>query len=291
MTRLRTAIFALLFTGLAATTASADLDVERTLTVTGIDRSYCLYRPDSYREGAPVVFYFHGGLGDCHLEDADAWRDKADAEGFLLVAPNGLNKDWNACSAPPERCHAPSTLDEYLNVDDLAFFDAVSDLVDAEYLPGAHYAAGMSKGGMFVYHLLCHRAGAIDAAAVMAGTELSQTCAGESVPLLHLHGLDDRYVPWLGGGLMGMEFSPVPPAIEAQAERNGCAGETVSQRETRDATSYRYRGCDSETVYWRYRCQHGLPGITTGWWWWMFGLGCTGSFHAEDPIWAFFARQ
>lgn len=259
-----------------------------TIDVGGISRSYCVYLPRRYA-GRAVVFHFHGGGGDCLREGYTNWQAVADREGVLLVLPNGLDNTWNACSAPPETCAEPRGSAEDANVDDLAFFEALRARIMARFAPDRVYVGGHSKGGMMARHIACHLGDLVDAVSAVAGTLTSQTCPGYQVPYLHLHGDDDRNVPWEGGGILN-DWPAVFPGIDEQAALNGCAADWTEADETAEAMSRRFDTCAAETVFWLYACRHGWPGADQPDWM-IWAVPCTSSFRAEEVLWAFYARH
>ena len=270
----------------------------RQMTVDGRVRDYCLYVPNSYRPGNPVLFHFHGGGGSCQVDYliGERWERKADAMGFLLVRPSAWNKVWNACSVPPERCRYPIADAEKANVNDLAFFNALYLQIEADFGPGKTYVGGHSMGGMAVYLITCHRSDIIDAAYGVGTTFRPQSCPGGPIPFLHIHGVSDNVVPWPDGGAPG-PFPPEYPwpsplrGIETRAALNGCASEVVRRQENAAATSFTFRNCAADTQYWVVDdCKHGWPGqvpvLLLGLW-----VSCTGVFNGEDVLWSFLQRH
>src|SRR5438552_2543522 len=180
--------------------------VGRTLSAGGRERSYRLYRPRSVEAGrpAPLVVVLHGGFGSAgQAEQAYGWDDLADRHGFLVAYPDGVGRSWNAgwcCGAA--RTHA---------VDDVGFVGglvaeiAAGDGVD----PRRVFAAGVSNGGMLAYRIACDSPGLLAAIGVVAGTMVCDCLQPRSVSLLHIHGLEDRSVPFWGG--VGLEASSRRP--------------------------------------------------------------------------------
>jgi polyhydroxybutyrate depolymerase len=83
-------------------------DYERRLQHEGISRRYRIHVPRGYNaaKAAPLVVAFHGGGGDMDYMAKDNYYgliSKSDAEGFVVVFPNGYSKfrsgkfaTWNA---------------------------------------------------------------------------------------------------------------------------------------------------------------------------------------------------
>ena len=72
--------------------------VEKTIDVNGVERDYLLHVPASYSREKPVplVFSFHGGGGTSTVgERFTKFSGLSDREGFIVVYPNALYKNWN----------------------------------------------------------------------------------------------------------------------------------------------------------------------------------------------------
>ena len=84
-------------------------DVEDTLTIYGRNRFYKTHLPLGYnfQTNYPVVFVFHGGLGNPdNIEKTTGFSKKADSEGFIVVYPYGTGSfdkklltwnTWDCC--------------------------------------------------------------------------------------------------------------------------------------------------------------------------------------------------
>src|SRR5438445_11884944 len=83
-------------------------DHDRTVKVGEQERSYVLHVPKSYdaKKPAPVVVALHGAAMNAEMMQAfTGLDDKADAEGFLVVYPNGTGASkllltWNPVGFP-----------------------------------------------------------------------------------------------------------------------------------------------------------------------------------------------
>lgn len=85
---------AILLLALLATLPARAAEIEkRTLTIADGTRTYYLYVPDSAKPAkAPVLLLLHGSYGDGG-KMAALWKDIADREGVVLVAPNAAHFD------------------------------------------------------------------------------------------------------------------------------------------------------------------------------------------------------
>jgi polyhydroxybutyrate depolymerase len=160
------------------------------ITADGHARLYQLHVPPLYNhfQLTPVVLAFHGGGGNSlGIELGSHFISKADAEGFILVRPEGTldppasNPDADARYWNGGECCG--TASEY-NVDDVGFVRAVLDQVALSYCidPDRIYATGISNGGMMAYRLACQLADRIAAVASVAGSRLNDDLSACLIP-------------------------------------------------------------------------------------------------------------
>lgn len=214
----------------------------RSLTVGGLDRTYVVHAPPGLdpRAPAPVVLALHGATMTGPLM---AWfsglNAKADTAGFIAVYPNGTGRRssyfWNAGHCCGEAAQN--------NVDDVAFVRAVLDDLATVYRvdPRRVFATGMSNGAMMAYRLAAELSDRIAAVAPVAGTMACSECSPtRPVPVLHVHGTEDEYVPFGGGkgpkSISGVPHRSVTDTIAAWVRANGCRGEPASVEELPDRT-------------------------------------------------------
>ena len=198
-----------------------------TITVDGRERTYLVHRPTTIDrdDGTSLVVVLHGGFGTAaQARQSYGWDAKADAENFVVAYPNGIDRAWNAgtCCGRPQRD----------GVDDVKFLGAVIDQVTrAEgVVPDRVYATGISNGGMMAYRLACELPGKVVAIGPVAAS-MTVGCdqpAPRPTGVLHIHGLDDRNVPFAGGvgtkGVAKDERPSIPSVIERWRAIDGCAG-------------------------------------------------------------------
>ena len=189
--------------------------------------------PDEVR---PVIFALHGGSGTAEaFLSKTGLVDRALSEGFVLIAPQGLDGHWrhadatSAAITPAALRHAG---------DDLAFLAELGRLAVAQFRgdPARFYGTGVSAGGMMLYRLACQepegfqlRAIAVVASAMTIPETECPFARGTS--LLHMHGDADTRVP-LNGGPGGGIFAGVvyPPAGNGSDffwAANGCMPEKI----------------------------------------------------------------
>ena len=203
----------------------------RTITVDGRERTYLLHRPTTIDTDDPtsLVVVLHGGFGTgAQARQSYGWDAKADAEGFVVAYPNGIDKAWNAgtCCGRPQRD----------DIDDVKFLGAVVDQVsrDEGVVPDRVYATGISNGGMMAYRLACELPGKVVAIGPVAAS-MTVACADpppRPVGVLHIHGLDDRNVPFNGGvgtkGVAKDSRPSIPSVIERWRAIDACPGPPVT---------------------------------------------------------------
>lgn len=221
--------------------------MSRGLVVAGRERSYLMSAPARLAEPAPLVLALHGG-GDNPTVFARQTRlsERAGLRGFVVAYPAGTpipGSDrfmglWN--SGPNCRPAEP--------VDDVAFLLAVIDDIAAR-VPvdrARVYATGYSNGGTMAYRLLCQAADVLRGVAV-AGCSLDYQdhAPSRAVPVLHLHGTEDRFQPYHGGTGVAPDFpGPFLGAVETTrrlADWYGCGQPDVSWRRG-SATCSTYSG-------------------------------------------------
>lgn len=186
---------------------------------------------------APLVMVFHGFLenGD-GIEHITKMTEAADARGFLVVYPEGLNESWNAGA-----CCGTSASG---GVDDVAFVDAMLDDIEAHHCvdPKRVYAAGFSNGGMLAHRLACESSERIAAIGPVSGTLAIDVCApSRPVPVMHFHGTSDFVVAYANGGLSGAQG--VDETMNGWAARNGCAASPHTVFQQGDATCDAWSPC------------------------------------------------
>ena len=212
--------------------------IERTVRVGASERSYEIDVP-AHRERAqalPVVIVFHGGGGAADsVRRQSRMSARGEADGFITVYPQGSGgiagrlKTWNAGT-----CCGPAMQQR---IDEMAFVAALlDDLAAAVAIDRARvYATGISNGGMMAYEVACAFADRIAAIAVVAGemTALERCRPSRPVPVLVIHGSDDRNLP-VDGGVGAKAFAvhdvrSVAAAVEFWMRHDGCADSARSE--------------------------------------------------------------
>lgn len=230
---LAAAVAAAVLTGCARGDGERAGTQSRTIAVDGVTREYRVHVPADLADDAALVVMLHGGLGSAaQAERAYGWNDAADADGFVVVYPDGVNRTWNAgdCCGGAER----------EDVDDVAFLTALVSELQGEFgiSPARTFATGMSNGAMMTYRLACETE-IFAAIAPVAGTIMSPCDDPAPASVLHIHGLDDGSVRMdgePGDGVGDVDGMPIADANALWRTADGC-GEPVITEEPPITTS------------------------------------------------------
>lgn len=199
----------------------------------GAQRRFRLYA--SATDGAlPLVVVLHGGgatLESFINEDtnggapfAAVWLNLADDEGFHLLIPEGLDKQWNGCRADCEHCgEADDT--GYLR----ALIDEVSGRVSVD--PTRVHFAGESNGGFMAQRMAQEHGADYGAVGVVnAAMPANSDCADSRAPtaLIYVVGTEDTIARWEGGQASSEDSGVMLSSDETMQhwiELDGCSAE------------------------------------------------------------------
>jgi polyhydroxybutyrate depolymerase len=203
---------------------------EASITVNGLNRSYLVNLPPSYSDTAamyPMVIALHGTGGNASQFERDyGFSKKADESGFVAVYPNGVASNgvlhlrtWNAgtcCDFAMKN-----------GIDDVSFISQLIDKMTGNYHidPKRVYVTGMSNGGMMTYRLAGDLPHKIAAIAPVSASMVYTPPAHQPhpVPILELHSVLDRIVPYYGGANeLGYYFPSIDSVLNVWALRNNC---------------------------------------------------------------------
>jgi polyhydroxybutyrate depolymerase len=254
---------------------------EGTLTSSGDTRHYLLHVPATYQSGAPtpLVINFHGyGSNSSQEEALSGMSHKADQAGFLVVYPDGLNREW---------FDGPGANGKT----DQQFVRDLIQHLQAQYTidPRRIYATGISNGGGMTNRMGCDLADVIAAIAPVEGAyNFWQDCQpSRPMPMLAFHGKADNIVPYEGSRQRNLE-PPIHDWAAAWAQRDQCdAAPTVTQP-VQDVTREVWSSCQGGTEVILYSIEnHGhswpgsdrLPAITSQ------------AINATDVMWDFFVAH
>ena len=189
----------------------------------GRERSFVYFAPPDRGQPRPLVVSLHGRGGTgAGMEQLTGMSAVADANGFLLVAPDGIDKSW-----ADSRGTGPA-FDQ--GVDDVKFISELIDLFVSHHGadPRAVYLVGMSNGAMMSLTLACKLSEKITAVVAVTGLVAQKSVeacpAKQPVSVAFIVGDADPLVPYAGGPV-ARDHGDVLSA-EASADfwrkKNGC---------------------------------------------------------------------
>lgn len=203
----------------------------------GFTRSAYLHIPKGYRQGTkpPLVLIFHGAGGNGRgMLDRNGWAAKADREGFIAVAPNGLpalprqepnflrNPPlWNSGQLLPRSPRA--------QINDVAFIEKLLDdlMQKIPYDKQRVFCAGHSNGAGMTFRLANEISKRFAAIAVVAGqVAIDDPHPKVPMPTLAIFGKEDTIFPIQGGETKlpwgTRTTKPVAAYLSAWAKGLGC---------------------------------------------------------------------
>lgn len=214
----------------------ADLTAHR-VEAGGLPRLYYLFvPPGAQKRPLPLVVVFHGGHSTPEkIAATTQMHELARREGFLVAYPAAIERDrvWNDGRS--------MTASE---VDDLVFVDTLLAAISRRYSVDTAriFATGASNGGMFTLRLACERASVFRAVAPVVANlpvDMVGRCRpSQPIPILFIHGTEDRLMPWGGGEVAGSAFLgrgkgqviSSPETVRFFARNNGCRSVPVTER-------------------------------------------------------------
>ncbi len=150
----------------------------------GLQRDYLVHVPKSYDgiKPLPVVFDLHGWTINPKAQLAKTkWTEKGDSEGFIVVAPNGLDGQDQSWNVKGVCCGDAKTamLDDVRFVRDIVAKLKTDLCVDEKRI----YASGHSNGAAMTLLLGCEAADLFAAVAPVCGATLQPTECRPSRPI------------------------------------------------------------------------------------------------------------
>jgi polyhydroxybutyrate depolymerase len=212
-------VFFLLALSCASFGAGPSRKVRHVLFYDGQARQYTVYLPPcSSDEALPVVFAFHGvmmnGQTMAEMTDLHVLGNRCK---FIVVYPDGdghgVFRTWNSGGRSGRL--------ERIAEDDVGLIRCIVGQLKKSYNIDSKriHATGFSNGGMLCYRLAVEAPDLFASIAPVAGTlAVSTKPAKRYVPALHIHGTEDKVVPWTGPNLKtpkNLDFMSVPQTIGA----------------------------------------------------------------------------
>jgi polyhydroxybutyrate depolymerase len=207
--------------------------------VDGVDRTYRLAVPVSYRRGrpTPLILDFHGSGSNAEQQSAYSGLPAAGAAaGYLVATPDAVGGNWDL--AAPGSATADQRLVAALESDLASRY-----CVDRSRI----YAAGISLGSEFSTIVACDPADRIAAVGLVAAEYLLRPCPGP-VPVIAFHGTADPVVPYASGATgRSVPGVPVVGALEnlqAWARLDRCHPRPAVGRPDPGIVTRTWSGCD-----------------------------------------------
>jgi polyhydroxybutyrate depolymerase len=206
----------------------------------GSTRTFHVRLPAGYDADVPtpVVVSLHGRAVNASSQElVSGFTSKADAEGFIVVYPEGTGNvpTWNAGLCCGEAMNNDG--------DDVGLLNAMLDELDARVCVDSArvYANGLSNGGYMAYALACEASDRFAAVASVAGPNLWSPCEPEQpIGVFHFHGTADNIVAYDGNGVSSLS---VDGNMSSWADRNGCESAGSVFLEDDDVVCEEWTGC------------------------------------------------
>ncbi len=224
----------LLISGFSAVTFASGL-VRFSIRSSGTDRFFYLYSPPGSKLHLPVLLAFHGGGGTAlNAEKQYGFSVLANKYGYVVVYPQGMNKQWNDGRVAPAKGKA---------YDDVQFMKDILNRLPT-LAPKADtstvFSTGISNGGFFSIYLAYKQNNVIDAIAPVCASipkDFENSFSLQRpVPLLLIAGTDDPLVKYKGGWVgfrnqdKGRGYSmPVEWTVNKWISMTGCSGKDVTE--------------------------------------------------------------
>ena len=271
---------------------------ESIITADGRMRTYVLHLPTGYSPTKiyPLVLVFHGGYGTgAQILSMTQFAAKADEAGFIVVAPDGIDRHWN---------DGRGTVNS--KIDDVSFVRQLINNLESRFPidPKRIYATGISNGGIFTQRLGCELSDTLAAIGTDAGpiaAKLLPFCKPKPIAVMGIQGTADPLTPLQGGKVGGGSFgigglvASTAQTMRLWATVNGCNATPVVANvplTVDDGTSvdeFSHSGCTAGTnvVYFIVKGMgHVWPpveGVANG------AFGPTShNINATDRMWNFF---
>jgi polyhydroxybutyrate depolymerase len=160
----------------------------------GGNRSYIQYVPMAYdgKKPLPLLVDLHPySVGASYAESSSGFRQLAESEGYIYLAPQGIGNEWDSVGDKDEKF-----------IRDLVNSVAMKGCVDLRRV----YATGCSNGGAFSFLLMCTAEDIFAAVAPMCGTaffDIDTMCMlDRPVSIMVRIGRQDTLNCWEGEGMV-----------------------------------------------------------------------------------------
>ena len=264
--------------------------VREELVAGGFKRTYLLHRPAAIGGAGKValVIFLHGGSGNAAqlYEKRTQLSGKADRANFIVAYPDSASKPekmgWNS------QVNTPGA--------DTAFIrELIAHLTATQPVdPQRVYLCGFSTGALLTHRLAAELSDQIAAAGVVSGSffwtlrngPVESTVAptpARAVPIVILHGAQDKNVPLEGANNERVIGWPVAKSVDFWVKADGCDATPATKTHAGGnlVTATYGGGRDgSEVVF------HTIQNGGHAW-----PLGGDAGINANDALWDFFLRH
>lgn len=248
----------------------------------GLKRTAVVHIPASVdlQALAPLVLNFHGLTSNAEQQVSfSGMNPKADAAGFIVVYPDGVQSSWNAGAC----CGA--AIDQ--QIDDVGFVRAlVAQLSNTLCIDERRiYATGFSNGGFMSHRLACEAADLVAAVAPVSAVNGMDSCTpSRPVPVMMFNGTLDPLVAYNGSG----PFDSAEQTFIDWGTRDICGDAPKPGKSSGAASCVQHELCDADTsvVFCTFEgMSHCWPGNAFC----PFGAAST-DLSANDEMWEFFSQ-
>jgi polyhydroxybutyrate depolymerase len=279
------------------------------ITHDGLEREALVQAPDRGRSAMALVIALHGGtrMAD-DIFRRTSWPQVARRQGVLLVAPQGVDNQWNDG-------RGTTISGTKSNADDVGFITKLIATLVKDYgaNPRAVFITGVSNGGLMSMRMGCEREGLLAAIAPVISTlpeALVPSCRSASpLPALFMAGTADPLMPYDGEPSailvsrgQAAPMLSIPETLEIWRVRNGCAENTtrkdlpnINRGDESTVTRIDYQSCSSGAPVVHYRVNgggHQMPSLKPGGAAIARRLGpLNNDIDGPFEIWRFFERQ
>lgn len=271
------------------------------------DRTLIFITPKGFKPGEtlPIVFFFHGAGGTAQqAAHTYGWVEKADAENFFAVFPQGLPVHPDEAGGfllNPHIWRDERGGMQTRGVDDVHFFEDLLNRLQAVLPIDSHriYVTGFSNGAGMTFTLGSHFSDRIAAIApVSSQSFIHVEQLVRPLPVYYLVGTADPLIPYNGGTVTlpwgnTRTTAPVRESADIWAKLDGCQVQPETLRDKDGVHELRFAPGrnDAEVLFtivdgnghhWPGTSEP-LPRAISG--------PALDPFHATDRIWEFFKRH
>ena len=206
-----------------------------TIEYDGIERTYFVYLPPDFSKdaGHPLLIVLHGGGGRAETIDGatnNTLSIVAAERGVVMIAPQGVNKQWNDGREEVFRGWHKRRLRQ----DDVGFISLLIDTMQRLYGIDSRrvYATGISNGGFMSIRLamdLSHKIAAVAPVTAQISEALRGRYPDQPISIMIINGTADPLVPYDGGFVRVFKFTrhrgkilSTKQTIEIFCRHNGC---------------------------------------------------------------------